>query len=97
MVNYPALFSPGVGPIELGVALKEFFYKLVSLTGLLEFLIESECQELGGPYLHTLGFLFLDHGNNVRLECGEEARRHFKFQIQLRHCSRHEIVVTSSV
>ena len=97
MVNYPALLRPGVGSIKLRVTLKELLYELVSLTGLLEFLIESEGQELRRPLLHALGFLVLDHRNNVRLECREKTRSHLKLEVELLHCPGHEIVVALSV
>ena len=93
MVNFPVFSRPGVGHIELGVALEKLSHESIHLASLLELSVKPEGQKLGGAYLYTLSFFVLYHLDNIWFEGGEKARWHLEFELEIGHGSGNEMVV----
>ena len=77
----------------MGVIFKELFHESLGLALALELLVESEGHVLCSLELDSLSLLLLDDGLDVWLEGGEETWCHLQLKFQLRHGSRHEVVV----
>jgi hypothetical protein len=89
--------SPGVDLRELGMAGGKLSHEGLCLTGLLEALVDPQGEGSGRAHLDTLRFLLQDQGGHIRLERGEEARRHLELDIQLGHGPWHEVLVAPLV